>query len=503
METQKTGIIYCRVSSKEQIDGTSLGSQERFCKEYAERNNIKVLKIYIERGESAKTANRTEFNKALAFCSDKKTNATFFIVYKLDRFARCQEDHVMVRALLKKAGTDLRSVTETIDETPVGKAMEGMISVFAELDNNMRTERTRQGMLERIKQGIWVWQAPLGYSRPYQGSNIAPDVNTSPLIRLGFEEYAKGTYTYKSIAKFLAERGLKTRLGKSPTPQIMEKILKNPIYYGVIKVWGEYKGAFEPIISESLFAKCQSDYMKSSQTSPRSGNNPLFPLRRLIVCDECGVPLTGSISKGRHGKEYSYYHHHDRNCQKTKSLPKETFEQQFIEYLDGISPDGEYEKLFKAIVLDIWKNNYKKIDEENAKIRLRIARFENARQKIFDFHRMGKYTDEDFQEQKDLINTQIKQQYQLIQEKREEEFEMEEVLNYCFSYVRNTAKAWIEADYKTKLRLHKLVFAGRIKFNGEILGTAELRQVYRINQVYRSDKSSLVAPRGVEPLLPG
>ncbi len=503
MESQKTGIIYCRVSSKEQVEGTSLSSQERFCRDYAVRNNIKILNVYIEKGESAKTADRTEFNKALAFCSNVKNNVTFFIVYKLDRFSRSQEAHVMVRALLKKAGTDLRSVTETIDETPVGKAMEGMISVFAELDNNMRTERTRQGMLERIKQGIWVWQAPLGYLRLRQGSNIVPDAEMSPLIRLGFEEYSKGTYTYKSLAKFLAQKGLKTRLGKPPTVQIMEKILKNPIYCGVIKVWGEHKCDFEPIISEGLFAKCQPDYARSLKISPRSTNNPLFPLRRFVVCNDCNTPLTGSTSKGRHRKEYSYYHHHDKECQKTKSIPKEAFEQQFIEYLDGISPDGEYEKLFKAIVVDIWKNNYKKIDQDNAKIRLKIAKLENERQKVFDFHRAGKYTDNDFEEQKNLVNTQIKQQYLLLQEKREEEFEMEEVLDYCFSYVRNTAKEWIEADYKTKIRLQKLVFAGRVQFDGEKFGTAELRQVYGINQAYQLDKSSLVAPRGVEPLLPG
>ncbi|MBP6889613.1 MAG: recombinase zinc beta ribbon domain-containing protein [Candidatus Moranbacteria bacterium] len=283
----------------------------------------------------------------------------------------------------------------------------------------------------------------------------------------------------------------------------MEKILKNPIYCGVIKVWGEHKCDFEPIISEGLFAKCQPDYARSLKISPRSTNNPLFPLRRFVVCNDCNTPLTGSTSKGRHRKEYSYYHHHDKECQKTKSIPKEAFEQQFIEYLDGISPDGEYEKLFKAIVVDIWKNNYKKIDQDNAKIRLKIAKLENERQKVFDFHRAGKYTDNDFEEQKNLVNTQIKQQYLLLQEKREEEFEMEEVLDYCFSYVRNTAKEWIEADYKTKIRLQKLVFAGRVQFDGEKLGTADLRQVYGINQAYQSDKSSLVAPRGVEPLLPG
>lgn len=502
MDSSKTGIIYCRVSSKDQIDGTSLGSQERACQDYAERNNIRVLKTYVERGESAKTADRTEFNKALAFCTGKKNKVTFFIVYKLDRFARNQDDHVTVRAILRRAGTDLRSVTEPIDETPIGRAMEGVLSVFAEFDNNVRTERTKQGMAERLKQGIWPWPAPLGYHRPYKGSNIVPEPEISPLIRLGFDEYSKGTHTFKSIASFLSERGLKTKRGKPLTPQLMEKILKNPLYCGVMKVWGEHKGDFEPIVTAELFAKCQPNYARSVQ-SARSMNNPLFPIRRLVKCSDCGTPLTGSTSKGRHGKGYSYYHHHDKDCQKAKSIPKESFEQLFVEYLDDITPDQEYEKLFKEIVLDIWKNNYKKIDEENVRINKQITTLTYERQKVFDFHLAGKYTTDEFEEQKKLINEKIAQKRLLVREKWDEEFEMEEVLEYCFSYVRNTAKSWIEADYKEKIRFQKLVFAGRVEFDGEKFGTAELRQVYKINQTFQSDKSSLVAPRGVEPLLPG
>lgn len=499
----KTGIIYCRVSSKDQIEGTSLGSQERLCREYAERNNITILKVYIERGESAKTANRTEFNKALAFCSDKKNDVTFFIVYKLDRFARNQEDHVMVRALLKKAGTDLRSVTETIDETPIGKAMEGMISVFAELDNNMRTERTKQGMMERLKQGVWVWSAPLGYYRPYKGSNIVPEPQISNLIRLAFEEYSKGTYTYQKIASFLAKKGLRTKQGKEPSAQLMQKILTNPIYCGKIDVWGGHKGVFEAIISESLFQRCQPDYMKSAHASPRSFNNPLFPLRKLVICEKCQTPITGSSSTGRHGVKYPYYHHPHPSCDKAKSIPKKSFEQLFIECLDTITPDARYEKLFKAVVLDIWKNNYKTMDMENAKIRRDITALEAERQKVFDFHRAGKYTDDDFLEQKNKINDTINQKHSLIQEKREEEFEMEEMLDYCFSYIRTTAKSWIKADYATKLRLQKLVFAGSINYDGEKFGTPDLRLVYKINQHFRADKSSLVALRGIEPLFTG
>jgi len=380
----------------------------------------------------------------------------------------------------------------------MGRAMEGMLSVFAELDNNMRTERTKQGMLERVKQGIWVWQAPLGYYRPFKGAIITPDPNKSNLIKLIFEEYAKGTHTFKSIAEFSNKRGLETKQGKPMTPQLMEKILKNPIYYGFINIWGGHHGNFEPIISENLFMKCQPDYLKSSHASPRSANNPLFPLRKVISCKECQSPITGSSSTGRHGKKYPYYHHANKKCETVKSIPKETFEQLFVEHLQNITPDAKYEKLFKAIVLDIWKNNHKKIDEENTKIQREITALENERQKVFDFHRTGKYTDEDFEEQRGIISKKIIQKRLLIQDKWKEEFEMEKALEHCFSFVRNTSKAWINADYPTKIRFQKLIFKERIEFDGSKFGTASLSEVYRINQEYCADKSSLVDNKGFE-----
>ncbi|QQR79232.1 MAG: recombinase family protein [Candidatus Moraniibacteriota bacterium] len=385
----------------------------------------------------------------------------------------------------------------------MGRFMEGVLSATAEFDNSVRSIRTTQGMKERLKNGIWVWQAPLGYHRPYRGSNLFPEPNIAPLIKLGFEEYSKGTYTYEKLALFLSERGLRSRAGKAITPQLMEKIIKNPLYCGVIKTWGESEGAFEPIISKELFFKCQPEGIRSAQPNPRSLNNPLFPLRRFIQCSNCETPLTGSTSKGRDGKGYPYYHHHHKGCEEAKSVPKEAFEQLFIQFLDDISPDAKYEKLFKAIVLDIWKNNYKRIDEENAKINRAVTALEKDRQKIFDLHRSGKYSDEDFDEQRKLISVKINQKRLLLREKWDEEFEMEKVLDYCFIYVRNSAEAWKKARYERRIRLQKLVFAGRIDYDGKKLGTTELRQIYRINQAYQSDKSSLVAPRGIEPLLPG
>ncbi len=502
----KNGIIYVRVSSAEQVENTSLESQERNCREYAKREGINVLNVYVEEGESAKTANRTQFMKAITFCTDKKNKVTHFIVYKLDRFARNQNDHVITQMTLRKQNVALRSVTEPIDETPIGRVMEGVISVFAEFDNNVRTERSKGGMMEKVKKGIWVWNAPIGYYRIYKGANLSPEPSTAHYIKTIFEEYSKGTYTYRSLAEHMNKLGFKTMFGKNICMQLIEKILKNPLYCGRIKVWGlDIKGDFEAIVDEELFLKCQKGYRKKYTKMNRSIKNADFPLRRICVCPECDTSITGSSSRGSKGGKYSYYHHHKQECTKAKFIPKEVFEQMFVEYLNEITPDIRYEKIFKAIVLDIWQSNYKKLDENNAKVRTEIDRLEQERQKIFDLHRNGKYSDDEFQEQKEVINKKMYNKRQLLQGNHIEEFNMEETLNHCFSFIRETSKTWIHlknTNYVRTMQFQKQIFPDKITFDGEKFGTKELSLIYKMNQVTDADKSHLVSVQQIELIYP-
>ena len=500
----KVAVIYARVSTKDQVQNTSLKAQERACREFAAKEGIKVAKVFIDEGESAKTIDRPQFLAAITYCQNKKNQVNRFLVYKLDRFSRNQEDHIMTYAVLRKAGVVLISATEPIDESVMGKALRGMISVFAELDNNLRAERTKNGMLERVKQGVWVWPCPLGYYKPKNAANIAPDPKVAPYIKLAFEEYAKGTYTFKALAEHLAERGLRTRHGKRPRFQVIEKLLKNPLYYGMIEAWGKsVQGDFEPIIDETLFNKCQGlSSSPSVHALPRHANNPAFPLRKLVACTSCGQPLTGSFTTGRQGKRYPYYHHNRQGCPNAKSLPKEKFEAQFTKLLGTITPDRRYEALLKAIVTDYWKEGYKKLDTLNAVIRREIEKLEQERQRVFDLHRSGAYTDEEFKEQKSIVNQKIQAQRTRMQKNDLDEFNMEQALDYCFHYVRQTSREWLEAIYPERLRLQKLIFEGSVMFDGKSFGNTKVSPVYRLNQEYGGEKSHLVAPRGIEPRLP-
>ncbi len=478
-------------------------TQEKLCREYAGKQDWEVAEVFVELGESAKTSDRTEFTKAINYCTAKKGRIGIFLVYKLDRFSRKAEDHLTVRAVLNKVGTALRSVTEPINETATGRLMETVIAGFAEFDNNVRTERTRGGMIQRVREGYWVWTPPLGYYKPMRGkkTNIVPDPVKAPLVRAGFEEYAKGGRTYKALAAFWTRQGLRTRRGKPIKHQEVQKMLINPVYCGVIKAFGgEWAGGFEPIVPRQLFLACQVKPGYSSWSKRRTAENPTFPLRKFVVCSECGTPLSGSATRGYKGKKYPYYHHSKKGCSKSRSIAKEKFERAFLERLEKITPNPKFEKLFKAVVIDIWKTRHKHLDAQRASVRRAIEKLELDRQRVFELHRSGVYSDEDFKEQKSVIGRQLDEQYVLIEDHRNDEFNMEQALGYCFEFVGKATKTWLELESNPQARVQfqQLIFKNKIPFDGENFGTTELSPIFQLKETLLAEESLLVAPRGIE-----
>ena len=139
-------VIYCRVSTSEQVQNFSLETQRKACREYCAQNNLVVDRVFVDEGESAKTADRTEFKNLIAYCRENQKRIDFIIVYSLSRFSRDQYVHATFRTLLKKCGITLRSVTEPIDDTSTGRLMETMLSAIAQFENDVKADRTKAGM---------------------------------------------------------------------------------------------------------------------------------------------------------------------------------------------------------------------------------------------------------------------------------------------------------------------------------------------------------------------
>ena len=138
-------IGYARVSTQEQ----SLDVQEQAIRKYAADLGEHDIEIYKEK-ESGGKADRTELRAALrhARAGDK------FIVYKLDRLARSTKQLYELTDELTTKGVEFVSIRDSIDTTTSsGRAMFGMLAVFAEFERDIIRERTRAGLESARRQG--------------------------------------------------------------------------------------------------------------------------------------------------------------------------------------------------------------------------------------------------------------------------------------------------------------------------------------------------------------
>lgn len=100
-------VIYLRVSTEDQTRGMSLESQESICRAYCDREQITVDRVFVDRGVSAKTDLRAEFQAMISHCRASKGRVTHAVIYKLDRFSREARNTLVYRAMLTAAGCRL------------------------------------------------------------------------------------------------------------------------------------------------------------------------------------------------------------------------------------------------------------------------------------------------------------------------------------------------------------------------------------------------------------
>lgn len=423
-QQETTGIIYVRVSSEEQVSGTSLDHQEKRCREYCEAMNIRILQVFREEGASAKSAERKQFLRAIEYCRQRKSRKPVdaFVVHKCDRFARNVEDHYMIRKKLADYGTKLHSVTEPIDESPQGKVFEAMLSAFAEFDNSIRRQRSIDGMSSRINDGIYPWKAPPGYACAYnsrQGKKKEkpdePDSVLFPIIQKALKKFAQGHYiSLAAMGKDMDYMGYAEARGRTTTrPQrifdIMDKYLD--FYHGWLNnpfTGQKVRGAHQPMITDDEYDRIKYHRnMMRNQPSKRLHYREEFPLRGVACCSECKSPFTGSESQGR-SKKYAYYHCGTRNCtEHGKTIPVKKMDGSFDELISGIIPSPEFVIRLKKTVMDRWESEADEFEKAREKKLRKIDSLNAQKKRLNKAYLKGLFSEEEFAEEKEKIGNRI------------------------------------------------------------------------------------------------
>jgi len=478
-------VIYCRVSTKEQIKNMSLETQQKGCADYCRGEGYGIAKVFVEEGESAKTADRTELKKLLSYCRENKGRVHAVVVYALSRFSRERHDHVVLRALLQGFGVTLRSATEPISDTSSGKLLEGILSAIAQFDNDIRSDRTREGMKAVLEAGRWPFRPPLGYLRdptPGVRSAIIPDPERASLITMAFETYATGQHSKRDVLELVTAHGLRMRNGKPLSKQPFDKLLKNEIFAGwiVSKKWGvRYKGNHESLITEQTFAQVQALVSgRRNSLTPHVRKHPDFPLRGFVKCAKCGTPLTGSWSSGR-SKKYAYYRCQN-HCEGV-SVRKGKLESLFVQYLERMKLRQEYVDLFRAVVLDVWEEKKASAKDQVKGLGRRIEELETKRNRLEDAFLFKRAIDEEtYRRQYDRIKQDIVLAEMERHDTKLDVLDVQGLLDYAEHILLAPGRQWLNCSLDQRQRLQKVLFPDGIAFAAGEFGTAETCLLFKL-----------------------
>lgn len=319
----RRAVIYLRVSSAQQAnvdydpEGFSIPAQREACTRKAASLEAEVVAEYVDRGESAKTADRPDLKRMLNRLATEK-DIDLVIIHKIDRLARSRADDVTIAMQIRSAGAQLVSATENIDETPSGLLLHGIMSSIAEFySRNLATEVIK-GSTEKAKRGGTPGPAPIGYLNTREMVDgrevrtVALDPERAPLIKQAFALYATGHFSINELVTLLAAEGLRSRGNRrySPRPinhSTLHELLSNPYYAGWVTYRGQtYKGRHEALVSQAMFDQVQAVLDAHRRSGERERKHPPHYLKGTLHCGVCGSRLTYSQNTGN-GGTYEYF----------------------------------------------------------------------------------------------------------------------------------------------------------------------------------------------------
>lgn len=311
-------ILYIRVSTLDQAirgdqpEGFSIPAQREACKRKARSLKAMVVDEYVDRGESARSADRPELQRLLTDLHDRKKDINYIIVHKVDRLARSLHDDVMIGLAIQNAGAQLVSVTENIDETPSGRLLHGIMATIAEFYSRNLAAEALKGATQKAKRGGTPYRAPLGYINVIRHINereartVVVDTERAALITWAFKKYATGDYSIKMLTEALYKRGFRNRRTGTSISKPMSKsgvatMLHNRYYAGYVKYCGiEYRGRHKPLVSAAVFANVQAMSDSRGLGSKKRVHNHY--LLGTVFCGQCGRRMSYTVAK----RHYNY-----------------------------------------------------------------------------------------------------------------------------------------------------------------------------------------------------
>lgn len=396
--------LYCRVSTAEQAnEGYSIHEQEERLKSYCSALKIDRYKVYSDPAFSGGNMNRPALQEMLTDVKAGKINKV--IVYKLDRLSRSQLDTLyLIEKVFLANNCDFISLSENFDTgSPFGRAMIGILAVFAQLEREQIKERFMLGRTARAKEGLFHGGSNGAIGYEYINGQLVINEFEAMQIKEAFDLYCSG-YSFRDIKKVFDDKGYETRFGKWSDHRIRECIL-NDLYIGNVKFSGKtYSGVHTPIVNIDLFENAQkihqSQYKRHLHNN-KSPTNKYNLLGGLLICGYCGAKFCCSY---RAGSKYAYY-----SCYSRRKCNKTMVKDPACKNKNWRADDLNKLILNEVQTLTLDPNQLAEAKQKDNRpvIKSEIEKLTAKRSKLIDLYSMDKITLEDFDNKMDPINKQI------------------------------------------------------------------------------------------------
>lgn len=441
---RKLNVAYLRVSTEAQTEKYGLDVQKQKILDYCEKNKVIIDKWYVDGGYSGSKLNRPEIQKLLDDAESELIETVY--IYKLDRLSRDTADTLeLMYRILPKFGVKVVSMTEEIrTENPIDKVMLTMNAAMNQYERELIYMRTRAGMVERVKKGLWMGggRVPWGYYYDRNDGILHIDKEQAEQVRSAYKLYLNG-YSCDRIARILGFKGEK----------IVSNILKRKSNIGLIEYKGStYKGLHEPIVDEKTFYATQ-ELMRRRSTNSHIANDHL--LTGLCYCGVCGAKMRYHKWDGNHrlicyskikGKEYMQK---DKNCKNKIVFAREV--------------ESEVEECFRMFAININSKQYN--EAEKAELLEKSIKATNTKiKKMYDMY---------FDRQSDNLLEMISEEEKRLKDlKTELEVEKNSEKNRFsadkINQIKHIADIWESIDRKEKNKILKECVEKVVLTNGDI-----------------------------------
>jgi site-specific DNA recombinase len=223
-------VIYCRVSSTKQEDGTSLDSQLEACRAHAKKLGYTVVKSVREIYSGADFFDRPQLGQVRDEIKQGKYDA--FFVYHTDRLSRGGIAHLAILVdEFGRYGCEIVSVTDPLDKSDEGELIRSVNAYAAKKERLQIRERTMRGRHHAAVKGTLAFGRPLyGYEVNESGRRYI-DETEAGWVRYIFQSILDGT-SLRRLATDLNGRGVPTTQGSIWWPHTVKKLVNNPAYCG-------------------------------------------------------------------------------------------------------------------------------------------------------------------------------------------------------------------------------------------------------------------------------